>query len=299
MSEISSEDLKLTRREFQENKREDSINIAVPHIRVYHKSKRGNLSRVYDLMRRAREESNVNIFLLPSGFLYGPLTESHEYSQHGFKKYAERIPGDVTAILEELSKKFGVYIITGSILEKAGPRIFSTSIVISPFQEGVVYRYRKMTLSDNEISYLSPGREPGIVEIANLRIGILLEEDLFMPEIARVLALERTDLLIFFSKLVKKFTEVKPLVISRALENSTTVINVGGILNINGEDVVNVKTLIVRGNGSIEGESRDDGEEIFYMTIRIKDPKKRISKRVNNDVIKNLIRYMRKRKLLV
>lgn len=299
MKEISLTELELTRRDFQAEDRESIINIAVPHIRILYKSRRANLNKVLDLIKQAKEESNIHIFLVPSGFLYGPLTERYEYSsQSAIKRFSERIPGDITNVLEDLAKKYGVYIITGSLLEKAGPRIFATSVVVSPFQEGVMYKYRKMTLSENETARLAPGKEPGLIEIGGLRIGILLEEDMFMPEISRVLALSRVDLFISFSKLTDRFSMIKYLVISRAIENLTPVINVGGVFSINDEDIVNIKTLIVRGNGVIEGESKDEGEEIFYTTIKIKDPKKKISKRTTSDVMRNLVRYMRRNKLL-
>jgi predicted amidohydrolase len=127
----------------------------------------------------------------------------------------------------------------------------------------------------------------------------LLEEDLFVPDIARALALNRSDLLIIFSKLSNRFSEIiKYLAIARAVENSIPVINIGGLLNIAGDEIINVKTFIVKSNGSIEGES-DEDEEIFYMTVRLKDPARRGVKKIPGmEVSRNVIKYIRRNKLL-
>lgn len=297
----SSEDLVISRKEFKssDNSSEVTINIAVPHMRLMYRSKKENMKRISELVKQSKEENNIHIFLIPSGFTGGPFLEHRRVSINMIKKISERIPGQLTSELKDIARENNVYLITGGFYEKAGPRIFISSVVISPFQEDIIYRYRKMNLGEEELSIISAGKEPCVIEISGLKIGILLEEDLFVPDIARALVLNRSDLLIIFSKLSNRFSEIiKYLAIARAVENNIPVINIGGLLNIAGDEIINVKTFIVKSNGSIEGES-DEDEEIFYMTVRLKDPARRGIKKIPGmEVSRNVIKYIRRNKLL-
>ncbi len=63
---------------------------------------------------------------------YGPLTYS-----------AQEIPGYFEDEMKYMAKKYGIWLLPGSIFEKVGDRIYNTATVINPEGE-IVTRYRKM-----------------------------------------------------------------------------------------------------------------------------------------------------------
>lgn len=301
MNNSQFDDVTINRRDLSSSDEIKEVKLAIPHMRVVSRSKKENINRIIDLIKEAKREQDIHIFLLPSGFVWGPLTERLMVSQNILKKVAERIPGSLTNTLIDIARKYSVYILTGALLEKAGPRHYISSVLISPFrEEGVVYKYRKLNLTDSEYAYVSPGKDLGLLDFSDLRVGLLLEEDIYAPEIARVLVIAGIDLMISFSKLSRSFSNIKYIALARAIENNTSLINIGGILESSEEEIVNIKTLIIKGNGDIISESKDSSEEeIFYVSFRIKDPKRRTRKKLSNEVFKRVISYARRNKLLL
>ena len=63
---------------------------------------------------------------------YGPLTYT-----------AQAIPNNFEAEMQAMAKKYGIWLLPGSIFEKSEDKIYNTATVINPKGE-IVTRYRKM-----------------------------------------------------------------------------------------------------------------------------------------------------------
>jgi len=97
-------------------------------------------------------------------------------------------------LLASLSAKLAITIVCGT-LEAEGDEIFNSALVMSP--DGRRFKYRKMHLPFLGIDrFATPGPDaPWVVEVAGLRLGVLICYDLRFPEAARVCALEGADLI--------------------------------------------------------------------------------------------------------
>ena len=58
------------------------------------------------------------------------------------KDQAEEIPGDLTKFFSKLAKKYGVWLVPGSMYERSGDDVFNTTLVFSPKGE-IIGKYRK------------------------------------------------------------------------------------------------------------------------------------------------------------
>ncbi len=299
MSYSLFDDVRINRKDLRELDEVKELKIAVPHMRIIPRSRKENINRILELIKESKKDHDPHICLFPSWFSVGPLIDYPGVSQNILNKFSEKIPGALVNVLIDIARKHSIYLLTGSILERAGPRLYISSLFISPFkEEGVVFKYRKLNLTSSESAYVAPGKDLGLFDFSDMRFGVLLEEDIFAPEIPRFLALSEVDLMISFNKLSREFRNIRPIALTRAIENKTLLIVVGGILEMSGKEVVDVKTMIIRGDGEVVGESKDSSEEeIFYTSLKMKSSKKK-SRRSEIDLLKKLISYARKRKII-
>ena len=268
----------------------DRILIAIPHMRIYYGAKRKNLDKVAQLAHSAKEMGSP-ILLLPSMFYVGPILDRIVRSRISRKSATETIPGTVTNYLSVIASRYGVIIVTGPIIERAGPKLYMTSLVIAPFK-GVVSRYRKIFLGKNDEN-ISPGHEILHIELG-IKMGLLIEEDILVPEIAHILKLMGASMLIVFQRINPGYLKYRHVLISRAIENSAFVIAVGGILNFNGEDVVEIPSMLIDDEGNIVEEIKGFEERVYVVEAS----KERFSKlankgRIDLQLLKNLYKYLK------
>jgi len=97
-------------------------------------------------------------------------------------------------LLAGMAAKLAITIVCGT-LEAEGDEIFNSALVMSP--DGRRFKYRKMHLPFLGIDrFATPGPDaPWVVEVAGLRLGVLICYDLRFPEAARICALEGADLI--------------------------------------------------------------------------------------------------------
>ncbi|MEU1604864.1 carbon-nitrogen hydrolase family protein [Micromonospora matsumotoense] len=113
---------------------------------------------------------------------------------------AEEVDGTVGTFFAEVARRLGIWLVAGSFHE-VGPdpgRTWNTSLVFDRSGR-LAASYRKIHLYDVEIpdrvSYresatVAPGREPVVVEVEGLRVGLSICYDLRFPELYRRLAVE-------------------------------------------------------------------------------------------------------------
>lgn len=96
--------------------------------------------------------------------------------------------------LSELSTSLGIAVICGT-LEAEGDEIYNVALIAAP--DGRRFRYRKMHLPFLGVDrFVTPGPDaPAVVELAGMRVGVLICYDLRFPEAARVCALDGADLI--------------------------------------------------------------------------------------------------------
>ncbi|RYL88128.1 carbon-nitrogen hydrolase family protein [Sporolactobacillus sp. THM19-2] len=141
---------------------------------------------------------------------------------------AEPLDGPFVSELCKAAKKNGIYVVCGIIETKIDDheRPYNTAIMIN--REGAIIRtYHKTHLYDvfdyKESDEFVPGEAPSqIVETEFGNIGLMICHELKYPEVPRLLALQRADVVFMLSAWVAgpmKEEQLKTLLSARAIEN--------------------------------------------------------------------------------
>jgi nitrilase len=150
------------------------------------------------LIARAVAEDRPDLLLLPEVFAF------QGGSQEARLAAAEPIPGGETyAFLQEQAATHRIILHGGSYLERAGERVFNTSVVLG--RDGVeLARYRKIHLFDvvtpdgrayRESATVGRGREVVTYDAEGVRVGCSICYDLRFGELYRALAQAGAQLL--------------------------------------------------------------------------------------------------------
>ena len=172
-------------------------------------------------------EGGAKVIALPEMFNFsGTVKEKKENS--------EPIPGPTINRLKELAKRFGIYLLCGSILEEDKGLFYNTSIFLSPKGETIA-KYRKIHLFDvtlpdcsywRESELITAGDEVIKVATSTAIFGFSICYDLRFPELYRKLAKGGTQIVFtpsaFTLETGKDHWET--LVRARSIENQFYVI---------------------------------------------------------------------------
>jgi predicted amidohydrolase len=116
---------------------------------------------------------------------YGPLTH-----------FAQELPGPFEAEMQAMAKKYGIWLLPGSIFEKRGDQILNTATVINP-QGEIVTRYSKMfPFYPYEVG-VTPGHDFCVFDVPEVgRFGISICYDMWFPETIRTLAVMGAEVIL-------------------------------------------------------------------------------------------------------
>lgn len=187
------------------------VTIGVVYEKVKLDARRSNIKRLEEAIDKlVRDHGNVKVIVLPAYPFTGPLSV---YDQSKTRRVvwsnAERVSTganklkytSVIATMSRWGSEYNAYIIGGPIIERAGPKVYSTVVAVSPKGE-IVGRYRKVSLTKiEEEAGLSSGRQPGLINIddLNLTIGVFVEDDLAYPELFRLMQIHEANIVLGFA----------------------------------------------------------------------------------------------------
>ena len=185
-----------------------------------------------------------------------------ELAAHGQNKdilvEAESVPGRLTDVFTNLSQKYSLWLIPGSIYEKSGESIFNTTPIFSP-KEGLIGKYRKR-FPWCPYEKTTPGNAPLVFSIESIgTIGIMICYDMWFPEVARDLTNQGAELII-----VPTMTTTGDRPHEKILARATAITQQCYIISCNGVGFGGVGgSIIVDPEGSILQES---GEGPYMQT---------------------------------
>ncbi len=109
---------------------------------------------------------------------------------------AQELPGYFEAEMQKMAKKYGIWLLPGSIFEKKGDEIYNTASVINP-QGEVVTRYSKMfPFYPYEVG-VTPGNEFCVFDVPEVgRFGISICYDMWFPETIRTLTVMGAEVIL-------------------------------------------------------------------------------------------------------
>ncbi len=179
-----------------------------------------NVSSIESLISSSASDENIIIF--PEMTLTGFTMES--------KKFAEELDGIGTKYFISLSQRIKKDIFTG-IIEQDHDRIYNSLVHFD--KNGLVKaRYRKIhpfSYAKEDKSY-SAAKETVSTSIDKIKIGLTVCYDLRFPELYRLYAKEKTEIMINIANWpVKRIEHWKHLLKSRAIENQCYMIGVNRV----------------------------------------------------------------------
>ncbi|MGL3148979.1 nitrilase-related carbon-nitrogen hydrolase [Microbacterium sp. A82] len=106
---------------------------------------------------------------------------------------AAELSASALAALQAASAEHGVWTVV-SLVEQAGENFYSTAHLISDLGE-IAAAYRKVHLSEDERAWATPGDEFVVAETPIGRIGLMIGNEIWLPEISRILALRGAEII--------------------------------------------------------------------------------------------------------
>ncbi len=303
------------------------VRLAIVHTRLRLGYRRVNMRKLNKAFMEARDVKGAEIVLLPAYPLLGPVIGYYpeQKARHYLRSFAERLSGPreshTISVLSRLASSYGVEVIGGPIIERAGPRLYLTAFHID--SNGILRgKYRKIMVTKAEKDLgISSGKTATVFETeSGLRVGIFLDEDLLSPEVFRYMQFDDPMIMVgtmlpYESDYIKSeflrglesvktmnIDAVKSLLWSRALESGLPIVLVGGAVESPtfGVDVAFMPSIITDPEIGITDKlikGYDDLDEVFIVEV---DPRVSRAKRCEGscmNIFKSLcLRELRRKK---
>ena len=274
--------------------------IGLIHMRLKELMRRQNIENAKKLLKLARDKG-VKLAILPSLFPVGNIIELYDNTKklRGIlKNISEKIPGDITEMFIELATDAQIYLIAGSLIEQAGPKLFVTTLIVSP-QGEILGKYRKMIVSEREKDLgISTGKEPTVVTLDH-KYGLITEDDIFAPEVSRILRFRGVSVILGVLKPYQVSPEVlKSVSIARSIEEEVPLIMVGQeVEDKEGNLMGSSPSMVVLPDGSVYKESEEPNSVITVETnVLIQETNKapKLVDLISDDTVIRLCKGIRK-----
>ena len=242
--------------------------------------KEKNLRKAFFFIEKAIE-NKAQFILLPEVFNY-----RGGRSRDLILQAAEPVKGESAKPFLDLAKQNQIYLLLGSIIEKAvrAKRVYNTSVLINPRGE-IESLYRKIHLFEaqfkknflDESKIFLPGEKLGLGRVFNFCLGMAVCYDLRFPEFFRRYARQGAELLsvpsVFTETTGRAHWEI--LVRARAIEGLCYCLAPNQV----GKDLKGIKayghSLVVGPWGEILAQGSGNEEEIVYAALEKKEIEKR------------------------
>lgn len=229
------------------------------------------------------KSKGAQLVVLPAHLhpLIGVVRGSRKFSTY------ESYMTDLSNKLLDLSNKAVMYLLISPIIYRAGSRKYLASALITP--QGRI-SYVKKVFGESSLNInISPGRDVDVLDVHGIKLCPLIGSDVNVPEVIRMCNYLGSDaiLSVQLPKLTTLKNEVlKSVLISRAVENSIPIINLGGYI---GDRVDLVPTLLINSNGDVVDIYDSFEPSIFIVEV--------VKRRVVVDkpvvkYLKNIIRFL-------
>ena len=135
--------------------------------------------------------NGFNLAVLPFNSFVGKVA----LKQGNISQYAETLDGKSASLAADIAKKYKTYLLF-SMPESKDGQYFETAVLLdfNGKQAGV---YRKSHLNDGERQWATPGNNLPVFSTKDLgRVAIMLNDEVRIPELTEVYALNRADLIL-------------------------------------------------------------------------------------------------------
>jgi len=202
--------------------------------------------------------SETQMVVYPELHLFGSDT-----SAKALQEIAQSLDSKFVADLGEIAKRFGIWLIPGSIVEPAPDNgVYNTALVFNPAGELVSF-YRKI-FPWRPSEPFTMGSEFSVFELPGLgRVGLNICYDIWFPEITRQLTWMGAELIV---NLVRTTTPDRKQEL--VLVQASSIVNQVYILSINAAAPIAVgRSIVTDPDGDIVEQALDDSNLFIYTDI--------------------------------
>jgi predicted amidohydrolase len=202
--------------------------------------------------------SGIQMVVHPELHLFGS-----DMSADALQDIAQSLDSKFVGELGEIAKRFGIWLIPGSIVEPAPNNgVYNTALVFNPAGELVLF-YRKI-FPWRPSEPFTMGSEFSVFELPGLgRVGLNICYDIWFPEVTRQLTWMGAELIV---NLVRTTTSDRKqelvLVQASAITNQVYIISVNAAAPI-----AMGRSLVVDPDGDVVEQVLDDSNSIIYTII--------------------------------
>ena len=186
-----------------------------------------------------------------------------DMSTDALSDIAQSLDGKFVGELGEIAKRFGIWLIPGSIVEPApNNEVYNTALVFNPAGELVSF-YRKI-FPWRPSEPFTMGSEFSVFELPGLgRVGLNICYDIWFPEVTRQLTWMGAELIV---NLVRTTTPDRKQEL--ILVQASSIVNQVYILSVNAAGPIAMgRSLVVDPDGDVVEQIFDDGNSIIYTII--------------------------------
>lgn len=176
--------------------------------------------------------------------------------------FAQEFPGEFENEMQEMAKKYKLWLLPGSHFEKVGDKVYNTVPIINPEGE-IVTHYRKMFPFYPYEDKISPGSEFCTFDIPEVgKFGVSICYDMWFPETTRTLATMGAEVILH-----PTMTSTMDREIEIAIAQSSAAINQCYFFDINGLESGGLGKSIICGPDGRVMYQAGSTEEIIPMEI--------------------------------
>ena len=186
-----------------------------------------------------------------------------DMSAAALQEIAQSLDSKFVSELGELAKRFGIWLIPGSIVEPApNVGVYNTALVFNPAGELVSF-YRKI-FPWRPSEPFTMGSEFSVFELPGLgRVGLNICYDIWFPEVTRQLTWMGAELIV---NLVRTTTPDRKQEL--VLVQANSIVNQVYILSVNAAAPIAMgRSLVVDPDGDVLEQVLDDSNSVIYTVI--------------------------------
>ncbi len=195
------------------------MKIASIQLSVVEDNKDATLKKASDAIEKC---TDADLVILPEIWNIGFMSFDR------YQDEAEDINGPTPTLMRTLAKKKGIFLHSGSFVEKDNGKFYNTSLLLSPEGE-ILAKYRKIHLfgyNSQETQILTPGEKVVVADTPLGKIGMATCFDLRFPELFRAMVDKGAELFLVCS--AWPYPRIEPWIMLnrvRALENQAFLIS--------------------------------------------------------------------------
>ena len=175
-------------------------------------------------------------------------------------RHAETLPGETESRYGKLAADNNLWLVNGSLFERAEDRVFNTTSVLSP-KGDVVARYRKMFPFLPYEEGISSGDTPCVFTIPGVgTIGISICYDMWFPETLRALCWQGAEVIVH-----PTLTNTIDRDVELSIARSSAAVNQCYMVDINAASTMGVgRSIVVGPGGEVIHQSSGEHDVILF-----------------------------------